>query len=200
MSFDVMGTCPCNCPGCYAMTGNYRYESTVKSLAVKTILAREYPEFTRRAIMAQIKADNIQFIRIHASGDFFSSEYVQLWKDIANAFPGVTFWTYTKNRDAENAFNDIANTNIVKSVIPGKGFNFGHCDYILSCYEYLKNAGKSVYICRCGIDKNQPCTNCKGCSKNEYVLFIEHSTEYKAEKDSLFPVLKKIIEDQAEQA
>ena len=56
--------------------------------------------------------------------------------------------------------------------------------------------GKSVYICRCGVDKNQHCTNCKGCSKNDYVLFIEHSTDYKAENDPCFNELKEIIERQ----
>ena len=88
------------------------------------------------------------------------------------------------------------NANIVKSVIPHIGVNYGTCEYILGAYETLKAAGLPVYICRCGIDKNQHCTNCKGCSVNKYVLFIEHSTEYKAEKDPLYPVLKAIIESQ----
>ena len=60
----------------------------------------------------------------------------------------------------------------------------------------LKAIGKAVYICRCGIDKKQHCTNCRGCSKNEIVLFIEHSTEYKAEKDPAFAALKAIIDAQ----
>ena len=198
-SFNVAGTCVCDCPGCYAKSGNYNYSSVIKALGIRTLLAREYMTFTEKAINAQIQAENIKFIRIHASGDFFNMEYVEMWKRIAAANPNVTMWTYTKNAKAENAFDDVPNVNIVKSVIPGKGFNFGHCDYILSCYEFLKNAGKTVYICRCGIDKNQHCTNCKGCSKNEFVLFIEHSTAYKAEKDPLFPVIKALIESQAAQ-
>ena len=31
---------------------------------------------------------------------------------------------------------------------------------------------------------------------NKYVLFVEHSTEYKAEKDPLFPVLRAVVESQ----
>ena len=71
-------------------------------------------------------------------------------------------------------------------------------DYELKASEYkaLTAQGKNVYICRCGIDKNQHCTNCKGCSKNEYVLFVEHSTDYKAEADADFAELKAIIEAQ----
>ena len=70
----------------------------------------------------------------------------------------------------------------------------------LAEYKALKAIGKNVYICRCGIDKNQHCTNCTACSKNDFVLFIEHSTEYKAEKDPLFPVVKELIENQADPA
>lgn len=198
MSFAVKGTCPCFCHGCYATKGNYNFSSVVNSLAVKTILARDYIDFVRAAIIAQIEADGIQLLRIHASGDFFSAEYIEMWREIVKACPACVFWTYTKNPAAENAFDDMDNINIVKSIIPGIGFNFGKCAYILKAYEALKVAGKSVYICRCGIDKNQHCTNCKGCSKNEFVLFIEHSTGYDAEKDPLFPLVKALIESQPE--
>lgn len=196
MSFDTKGTCPCSCVGCYATNGNYRFSSVTNSLAVRTWLVYNDLEFVKRAIIAQIKADNIEFIRIHASGDFFNMEYIEIWKDIIAECKKTTFWTYTKMREAENAFDGFDNANIVHSLIPHVGFNFGHCDYILNVYKTLKAQGKSVYICRCGIDKNQHCTNCKGCSKNEYVLFIEHSTEYRAENDPLFEELKSVIEAQ----
>ena len=196
MSFDVKGTCPCHCNGCYATKGFYNMPSVIISNAIKTILCRDYLDFVKRAIIAQIKADGVKLCRIHASGDFFSLEYITMWKEIAIVCGECVFWSYTKNTQAENAFDDVSNVNIVKSLIHGYGFNFGHCDYILKVYRALVSMGKSVYICRCGVDKNQHCTNCKGCSKNDYVLFIEHSTEYKAEEDPCFAELKEIIEKQ----
>ena len=193
---DVNGTCVCNCVGCYAMTGNYNYDTTQAYLGIRTYLAWYHIKFLEAAISAQIEAEKIGYIRIHASGDFCSEEYATMWKRIATKYCNVVFWTYTKIKEYETLFDGLDNANIVKSIIPGKGKNYGHCDYVLALYEFLKSIGKTVYICRCGIDKKQHCTNCKGCSKNEYVLFIEHSTEYKAEKDPLFPILKKIIESQ----
>lgn len=193
---DVKGTCVFDCKGCYAQAGNYRYDTTIAYLAIRTWLVWNDIDFLKRAIMAQIQADNIKFLRIHASGDFASDEYIKMWIQIVLAFQETAFWTYTKVDRAEKIFDHFGNANIVKSVIEHFGFNFGHCDYILALYNYLKSLGVPVYICRCGIDKNQHCTNCKGCSKFEYVLFLEHSTEYKAEKDPLFPVLKEIIENQ----
>lgn len=195
-TYDVQGTCPCTCKGCYATTGFYRMPSVLKSNAMKTILVRFHLDFVKRAIMAQITAEGIRLCRIHASGDFFCFEYIEAWKEICEACKACAFWSYTKNIVAERAFDDIDNCNIVKSLIHGYGFNFGHCGYILKVYHALKDIGKDVYICRCGIDKNQHCTTCKGCSKNEYVLFIEHSTSYVAENDPLFDELKAIIEAQ----
>ena len=147
----------------------------------------------------KIKADDIKLCRIHASGDFFDAGYIQLWRDVVTATPDCVYWTYTKNADAENAFDDLDNINIVKSRIPGYGFNFGRCGYVLRVYNALTAAGQQVYICRCGVDKNQHCTNCKGCSKNAYVLFIEHSTAYNAETDPDFSTLAALIEAQAAQ-
>lgn len=190
------GTCFCSCEGCYATKGNYNFPSVVKSLLIKTWLVRHDMDFVKRAIMAQIESENIKMLRIHASGDFFSIAYVAMWAEIVKAFPACLFWTYTKVAFAESAFDEYKNANIVKSCIHGIGFNFGHCGYILKVYETLKSMGKAVYICRCGIDKNQHCTNCRGCAENEFVLFIEHSTEYNAEKDPEFEKLKAVIENQ----
>lgn len=196
--YELLATCPCNCPGCYAQNGCYRFPSCKESLARKTFLVRNFPEFVRNAIIAQIKADKIKLCRIHAAGDFYGLEYVKVWKDICAACPDCVFWGYTKFQAAEKAFQAVPNCNIVKSVLPGgTGFNFGTCEYILRAYAALKEAGKAVYICRCGIDKMQHCSNCKGCSKNEFVLFIEHGTAYDPASDPLFPVLRDIIEKQA---
>lgn len=199
-TYETKGTCPCNCVGCYAQSGNFkRYPTTKIYLAIRTILSRKYLEFVKNAIIAQIKADNVKMLRIHASGDFFSEEYIAMWEDVVAACPDTIFWSYTKNQAAENAFDGFDNCNIVKSLIPNCGKNYGHCDYILETFAKLKAEKKSVYICRCGIDDNQHCNTCGGCSKNEYVLFIEHSTEYKAKKDVLFPTLKEIIDAQPQQ-
>lgn len=199
LNFTTCGTCPCNCIGCYGMSGNYtRYKSIYDSLALRTIIARLDLDFMVDEINKQIAKQNIKYIRIHATGDFFSADYVKAWIKIAKENPNTIFWTYTKATFKElDELNSLENVNIVSSVVPGKGFNFGKCDYILNTYEYLKSIGENPYICRCGIDDNQHCNTCKGCSKHKYVLFLEHSTGYNAEKDKLFPVVKQLIENQA---
>lgn len=194
--YTVKGTCCCSCGGCYATKGFYNMPSVLVANGIRTLLAREWLGWLERAIMAQIEADDIKLIRIHASGDFFSDAYVDMWKRIAKSFPAVAMWTYTKVARYEHSFDFVDNVNVVKSMVEGFGFNFGHCGYIITVYKALKAMGIQVYICRCGIDKNQHCINCKGCSENAVVLFIEHSTDYKAENDPQFAELKAIIEAQ----
>lgn len=194
---DIQGTCVCDCAHCYAMTGNYLYETTLAYLAIRTFVARYDIDFFKAAIMAQIDAENIQLVRIHASGEFFSVEYINAWKEIVNAFPKTVFWSYTKNVIAENAFDAIPNCNIVKSRLPDMSLNYGTCREIMDKYAMLKAMGKTVYICRCGMDKKQHCVNCTGCSKFDYVLFLKHGDpSYKLELDPLFPAICALIDSQ----
>lgn len=193
------GTCACTCKGCYAMTGFYNMKNVIESLTLNTEIASNHIEFFYAAISAQLEIIGSGEIRIHASGDFATTNsviYANTWKRIVNENKTFLFWTYTKIKEFESLFDDCENANIVKSIIGGIGYNFGHCDYILKTYRMLKKAGKNVYICRCGIDKNQHCENCKHCATAEFVLFIEHSTNYIAETDPAYNELKTIIDSQ----
>lgn len=198
-AFSVKGTCCCDCIGCYAKTGHFVQYTAEKSMVINTYLVNNHLDFVKACIAAQLEYIGRGEIRIHAAGDFNTEnpdEYANMWHDIASRFNTFRFWTYTKIKRFETLFDDLKNANIVKSVIPGIGVNFGHCDYIIDAYYTLREAGKKVYICRCGIDKNQHCQNCGVCATYDYVLFIEHSTDYKAEKDPLFEKLCTIIDAQ----
>ena len=196
---QVKGTCCCNCSGCYAKTGRYNCDNVIYSMAINTYLVNNHIDFVKRCIMAQLESIGRGEVRIHAAGDFNTKDpdsYAKMWHDIAKANNAFRFWTYTKVKKFENLFDGLKNANIVKSVIPGIGFNFGHCDYIINAYYTLREMGKSVYICKCGIDKNQHCERCGVCATYDYVLFLEHSTGYNAEKDPLFGKLVEIVNNQ----
>lgn len=201
------GTCICDCEGCYAKVGRYVFPNVIECLKRNQWFVENEIDFIHRAINAQIEcickaaATDAVCVRIHAAGDFNTSnrdDYATMWKMIAYENPSVLFWTYTKISQLENLFDDVPNANIVKSVINGIGFNFGHCDYIIDTYKKLKATGCKVYICRCGIDKNQHCQGCRHCYESDFVLFLEHSTDYKATEDPRFDELKALIESQAD--
>lgn len=196
----VFGTCVCDCNGCYAKTGRYVTHSVIDSLARNTYIVETDIDFFYRAISAQLETIGSGEIRIHAAGDFATTnrqEYADTWYRIVKENPAFHFWTYTKVSEYETLFDSLPNGNIVKSVIDGIGVNYGHCDYIMKAYRKLKANGANVYICRCGIDKNQHCENCGHCSNADFVLFLEHSTSYNAKKDPLYPEFVKLVESQA---
>lgn len=192
------GTCVCNCTDCYGFKGRYVFDSVKNALRMRTDIVRNDLEWFVAEIIREIRKHKIQFVRIHVTGDFFSADYVKAWNTIVKACPDVQFWTYTKTYgyswDAElHELNNSHNCNIVRSVVKGCGFNFGHCDYILDTYYKLVSEGKNPYICKCGVDDTVQCSNCHKCADREYVLFIEHSTDYKAKKDPLFPTISKVV-------
>lgn len=195
----LQGTCICDCDGCYAKTGRYKMSNVINSMAINTYLTNNYLDFVRRCISAQLEYLERGEVRIHAAGDFNTADpdgYANMWHDIAYAFRSFRFWTYTKIRKYETLFDDLKNANIVKSVIPHIGVNYGHCDYILNAYYTLRSIGCSVYICKCGFDDSQHCEKCGVCAAYDYVLFLEHSTSYKGKEDPLYPKLYEIVMNQ----
>lgn len=188
----IPGTCAGTCEHCYACTGFYQMQSVKNALALNTELTREHIDFKKRAIIAQIKADNIQVIRIHAAGDFDSIADVNVWRDIVKACPDSLFWTYTKRTYAEiDELNKLPNINIVSSIISGR-VNFGTCPDLLE----LKSACPDAYICPCGFNETR-CENCKACATKENVIFLLHSTpDYNGQDDPLYNDLLEIVNSQ----
>ena len=184
--FEITGTCDRHCDGCYCDGGNYVFDSTKAALVLRTILARFYTDFLKRAIIAQLEAFDIRQVRIHASGDFFSTEYITMWKEIVNLFPTVDFWTYTKREEALEAFKNTR-LSIVPSVTP-YGYNYGTCAELLDLRKKLISDGYNVHVCGCGTPYEKHCDNCTtGCKRIgkgiDFVLFIKHGTkDYKANK------------------
>lgn len=188
----VCGTCAGACEHCYACTGFYQMQSVKNALALNTIITRCDLDFKKRAVIAQIKADNIQVIRIHAAGDFDSIADVNIWRDIANACPGSLFWTYTKRTWTEiGELNKLPNINIVPSIISGR-VNFGTCSDLLE----LKSACPGAYVCPCGFTETH-CENCKACATKENVIFLLHSApDYNGQDDPLYNDLLEIVNSQ----
>lgn len=197
----INGTCNCNCIGCYATTGRYVFDNVQASMMRNTALAMFSIDFVKRAIAAQIIADKIKIVRIHAAGDFFNDTYAFMWLDIVKTFSNVLFWTYTKTK-YESLFGGLKNANIVKSIVDindKKYLNFGKCGQVATMYNALKAANKSVYLCPCGIAglaSDVKCNHCAACARYEYVLFVEHSTKYDSSKDDDLILIKAILDNQ----
>ena len=54
-----------------------------------------------RLVTDQIKAEDIETIRIHVTGDFYSQDYFDKWVEIARNCPQVKILAYTRNYDLD---------------------------------------------------------------------------------------------------
>lgn len=80
--------------GCYARQGFYVMPSVAKAQEARLALA-ESADFVA-TIDAEIKRRKIAKLRIHDSGDFYSTKYLRAWLGIIAKNPAVKFYAYTK--------------------------------------------------------------------------------------------------------
>lgn len=212
---EITGSCPCHCKGCYCDAHRQAWDSNIALAVRKLLLASMYPDWTKRAILAQIEADELKQVRVHAQGDFklltvddaddVPRAYAQMWADIVSACPDVEFWTYTKYEPALDALDGLRNMHITPSLTPA-GINFGTCAELIEMYYSLTGMGYGVHICACGTPYQRKCSDChKGCKRVgvdvDFVLFIKHSTpDYKAGRHDAadFAALLEIVRAQEE--
>jgi hypothetical protein len=80
---------------CYAMQHHYRRDG------VKDAMARNYKVSLRKDFVAimlgWVRSLFARVVRVHASGEFYSEEYVRKWIEIVKRTPQVTYYAYTRS-------------------------------------------------------------------------------------------------------
>lgn len=175
--FDMPAVKTClNCNDCknrcYALKAEKQYTNTKIFRETNFFMYSNSPELLKNLITEQLKmAKNINTVRLHSSGDFFSQSYINFWDDIIKMFPNINFYTYTKVEKILD-FSNIEknkNFNLISSFIHGK-LNFGSLEY---CKELKQKF--NTFICPATQIENIKCNkDCKYCIKNKNVCFVEH--------------------------
>jgi len=60
--------------------------------------------YAMASLIARSMPKNAKIVRVHVSGDFFNAAYLRAWLLVADLFPGVIFYAYTKNFQALHPF------------------------------------------------------------------------------------------------
>lgn len=184
-SLPPVKTCP-NCDGCkndcYALKSWRQYPNVRDSWTFNYEVSQDSQKFIE-AISSQLSHTRKTMVRVHASGDFYSIDYINAWYEIAKQFPNIKFWTYTKTRgyiskewdEALDRLESLDNFNIVDSMPCGRR-NFGDVEYIETLSQEIENTtGEKPYICPCGTDDTIKCgKGCTACANCKYVLFHQH--------------------------
>lgn len=167
-NISAVKTCP-NCSTCastcYALKSE-KFRPVVKACRQRNWDLSKLETFVEDMITL-IKKSKVKVFRIHESGDFYSQEYADKWSAIAQALPGIQFYAYTKSPYRPCADN----LNIVESVLPDGGKNYGKVEEIVP-----RALACNAFICPCKPgDRHKLCgSKCKVCQTAKYVAFIQH--------------------------
>lgn len=83
-------------PACYAFRNNCILPSVIASTEWRMQESLK-PDFVDR-VVSELDG-RFDLVRVHSTGDFYSSEYVKKWLAIATALPRVRFRTTTRRSD-----------------------------------------------------------------------------------------------------
>lgn len=156
---------------CYAVK-SYRQYPTVKTAWDRNLnmVKNDLETFVARITVQLLRAKE-KTVRIHASGDFISQEYVNAWQEIAEGFPEINFYTYTKSlkRWDYEGILALPNVNIIDSFIDGK-LNYGSIEHVEDLVE-----NHEAFLCPATVDKTVKCgEGCNYCVKGDKVCFLQH--------------------------
>jgi hypothetical protein len=93
------------CPGqtaicalvCYAKTGVYKaFPKSISPGLQRNFAASRRDDFISR-ILTDIDEEDAQIVRVHASGDFYSPNYLEKWNEIARQRTMVQFYSYSRS-------------------------------------------------------------------------------------------------------
>jgi hypothetical protein len=82
---------------CYARKGAYIWSNVNKAHEDRYEFSKT-DEFVE-AMIKEIKRKKADYIRVHDSGDYYSTAYMAKWFQIATALPNVRFYSYTNMVD-----------------------------------------------------------------------------------------------------
>ena len=168
---------------CYARKASTQYKNVRAHRMIMSFLAVNFPAVFFDLVKKQLRgilANNsrrrvpVEFVRIHEAGDFFSSDYINGWAEVAQEFPSLKFYFYTECAGLFDfsSFASMHNVNMVSSRLPDGGVNFDDEDIIISRCEAL---GVPVCPYRAGSNNPVKCgAGCKLCMSAASVGFVKH--------------------------
>ena len=166
-------TCP-NCKDCAKTCYARKFEKlypNVRPCRERNYTAAKGPDFVAimTALIRRAELLGVSAVRVHESGDFFSQEYADMWEDIADRFPTLRFFAYTKSPYRPEGHN----WNIVDSILPDGDINYGSHEFV---HEKAEKYGYP--ICPATdhtLTKSTVCgKTCKLCQYLNHVLFYQH--------------------------
>ncbi len=139
---------------------------------------RDRQEDAIKKINAQIRSVTQPVIRLHSSGDFFSNDYIEMWKKIATENREAIFWGYTRSWRIPELINSLEQLRLENNVwlyasleendIPPKGWAF--------CKVGTKEYHEGLFNCPEQYLGGPNCLSCGVCFSDDIknIYFVMH--------------------------
>ena len=87
---------------CYGKHGNYFFGS-VKNRMDENYKCSKKSNFVKKMSeqLQELSQAGLKYVRLHATGDFYSDKYFEKWIALARKFPSIIFLAYTRNTDID---------------------------------------------------------------------------------------------------
>jgi len=158
---------------CYACKGLFLvFQDRISKCYERNYQASLSDTFVNEINTELAKKRNPSYIRIHASGDFYSPEYIKKWAQIIKDNPRHKFLAFTKRMDFEKELIELSLLD-----------NVAVYQSIDSTIEYRSKYLRKAVIDDYGYDSNPrtfikcsgSCSDCLICWKNtNNIMFKEH--------------------------
>ena len=128
-------------------------------------------EELKKHLIERIMAEENIAVRIHSSGDFFSLNYINMWREIAAVCRNAYFWAYTRSwaveelHDAIICLSEIANISLFASYDSTMGLK---CHELYSSLAVEPNDlsdynSPQFYVCPEQFTGGKCCADCGFC-------------------------------------
>ena len=158
---------------CYAYREQHWYH--LREIRAKRLWLTQQPDFVQNMI-TELQPATI--CRPHASGDFYSQEYLNKWIEIMRKCSKTRFYLFTKVKQILDfkEMDKLHNVNVISSILPDGETNFHHplmLELLQNKYGYkICPATKRYSILE--YDKGLCMGACQLCLTEKNMLFEQH--------------------------
>lgn len=170
LTLEERATCPRSCAqwqGCYGKGMQRAARQEHGPLLEATILA-ELNDLQRNHPTGFV-------VRLHVLGDFYSSEYVAMWRGALEEFPALRVFGYTawpNNSEIGRAVAAVRDGHWDRFAVRTSGAGDGQRANV---YALASNVPKGEIICPAQLNKTKSCSTCALCwASKRPIAFLKH--------------------------
>ena len=137
-------------------------------------------EWTLEREVALIAIDHPNFcVRLHGAGDFYSTDYVRLWRTLLERHPGLNVFGFTARTDIDNDPIAAALAALAADIgWSSFAMRFSNAAFALRStvtIESVRQKPPGAIICPEQVGRTESCSTCGLCWQSEKrVAFLQH--------------------------